>query len=321
MSLTSTLRVLGLLSLATSALGACSEDKAKPIDRGQESDDDETEGEGDGEEDPNASLDAGMTPRMDAALPPGRLPPKDGGALPDGGVVVIPDLPAPDASIKPPDIDVPSILIPPLPNDGEQVAVCYSDLDCNGDDLTCVSSLGPAGAGYCNDDCATDLDCKPIDGVKAVCDILTQQCRLPCSGADAESDECPENMICRNVGTNVLFPVYQCTYPVGAGSKDVDPWAKCLTIHGSGDCEGLTTCRIPTMVTGDPPIGNGYCAPPCLEAKDCTVPEGVTSTAVCDTLGCELDCAGAGVTCPKGMNCIDINDTPALDQFRCRFVD
>lgn len=328
MSWTATLRMLPVLGFTASllALGACSEDKGSATDDGEPADEpndqpnDQRDAAGptpDGGK-PSTSMDAGL--RLDATVVP--TPTEDGGALSDATRPVPPVL-AGDASVEPTvDGGAPPVSLQPLPDNGQKLSTCYGQADCKGDDLTCVGARGVFGAGFCSDDCAQDSDCPAIDGLAASCS-LQGQCRISCAGeANDGEGPCPDNMECQNVvpvGVPAL-PVYECRYPVGAGSKKQKSFDKCDAGHGSGDCEGLLSCHVP-FGFGGAPIGPGYCTQGCESATDCAVPAGVVAVATCELGGCELDCSQPGGSCPAGMNCRDVDAAPIVNEFRCRFVD
>jgi hypothetical protein len=256
-------------------------------------------------------MDAGRS-ALDATL----TPPSHDGSLGADAAPADATLPAELA-----DAGGPAVPLVPLPHDGAPLAVCYADADCKGDDLVCVGSLGVRGAGFCSDDCTEDKHCPAVAGVPASCSF-EGACVLGCAGSDGKGGgSCPPNMVCRDVteGNLLTQAKYQCTYPLGAGSKSVAANAKCELSHGDGDCAGLLVCHVPAGgLVSSPDDGTGYCAPACRQSADCQAPAGSTAAPLCERGACELDCDAIGASCPAGFSCRDVDDVPVLTQKRCR---
>ena len=226
--------------------------------------------------------------------------------------------PAPaDGSVPPAKDDAGAPLVS-LPADGNRLSVCYQAADCNGDDLTCYipDSIGP---GFCTEDCAIDKDCQALEGMAMTCSP-EGQCRVDCTGKGKGDGKCPTHMECRDVSVGIITtPSYRCTYPEGSGSRVSAKYERCDPTHDDGDCMDKLACFVPSgFGTG---TGPGYCAPACTEAKNCEAPAGANAAPACENGHCTLDCSGAGTTCPAGMNCRDIDESPLGETFRCRFIN
>jgi hypothetical protein len=287
----------GIAALLISA--GCGDDKngQGTVDGGDssvEGDGDSTETPSDNPADPNPTDQQAPTKDLDAGQEPipsdGSVPPSNG----DAGALVS------------------------LPADGNRLAVCYEAADCNGDDLTCYipDSIGP---GFCTEDCAADKDCQALEGMAMTCSP-EGQCRVDCTGKGSGDGKCPTHMACRDVAVGLLAaPSYRCTYPEGSGSRASAKYEQCDPMHDDGDCKDKLACFVPSVFgTG---TGPGYCAPACTAVKDCTAPGGTSAAPVCESGHCSFNCKGAGTTCPAGMNCRDIDESPIGETFRCRFIN
>jgi hypothetical protein len=222
-----------------------------------------------------------------------------------------------DGSVPSGDGDASAPLVA-LPADGNRLSVCYEAADCNGDDLTCYlpDSLVP---GFCTDDCNEDKDCPAVEGLAATCSP-DGQCRIDCAGKGKGDGKCPKDMECRDVFDGILGPAsYKCVYPEGSGSRVSAKYERCDPKHEDGDCKDKLACFVPSAFGSG--SGPGYCAPTCKEAKDCSVPGGASAVPACEAEHCTLDCSGAGATCPAGMNCRDVDESPLSEMYRCRFIN
>ncbi len=216
-----------------------------------------------------------------------------------------------------------------LPHDGGRLSACYGD-ECNGDDLLCFANSGTA-PGFCTEDCNQDSDCQPIEGIKAECSP-ERRCQVDCTGSGKGDGKCPKNMECRDLpnpmGVGIVTPIvidalisqWRCVYPVDAGKNTVKLYEQCDRAHGHGDCQGTRKCHAPTAPL-TLPTGPGYCSPECKEVSDCSVPSGTTAVPMCNDGACDFDCSAKGASCPKGMNCRDVDNNLLTETFRCRFID
>jgi len=205
-----------------------------------------------------------------------------------------------------------------IPTDGSWLSICYSNNECNGDDLVCFGD-GGGFPGFCTEDCRRDTDCQPIDGMEAT-GSPQDECRVVCEVV--EDTNCPAGMECRQLGGGNSFA---CAYPLDVGTGAAGQWESCDVSHGDADCESGLVCYLPTW----PPAieGTGFCTEECETVMDCTQPADITissviacgPTAATGTRWCRLDCSVEGSTCPEGMACEDIVPNTQQQVLICRY--
>jgi hypothetical protein len=210
-----------------------------------------------------------------------------------------------------------------LPNDGEQLSICFADTDCNGDDLVCYGESS-SGAGFCTEDCIEDSDCSPIAGFEAICSP-NGECVFECQ--DENDTNCPPGLECTDQGGGV----FRCAYPEGTGSGSKQIWESCDAARAGGECESGLVCYRPSFPVASE--GTGYCALPCNDVSECTEPDDVTAEIECGPQGmgmsryCRLDCSAQDATCPDGMECENVIDMGGggggggMQIMRCRYPE
>jgi hypothetical protein len=183
-----------------------------------------------------------------------------------------------------------------LPEDGNQLAVCETGVDCN-KGFDCYTA-GP-GPGHCTAVCANDGECDGIAGAGYTCSFAGL-CEVACEG-EGDTISCPAHMECTLVGGGG-GGAFRCVYPAGGGVEPGtgEPWSICM---GDMDCNDGMPC------IGDAADGVGTCAEECSMADDCTMPSSGDIAPECVQVGpmqsaCRLGCGGGSGSCPDGMECV-----------------
>jgi hypothetical protein len=184
-----------------------------------------------------------------------------------------------------------------LPMDGEQLAVCTDEQDCD-DGLGCYAEGG--GQDFCTATCSNDDDCQGLGGAEYTCsdDGL---CEVVCAVGDSSS--CPEGMTClQTSGPGPGGLQFRCKYSTAAGSAGgaFDP---CST---GADCEDGLQC------VGAFAAIPGYCTGECEDTDECTEQPssgsieptciGTTPLPASPSM-CLLDCSDDADGCPDDMTC------------------
>lgn len=235
--------------------------------------------------------------------------------------------------------------VTPLPDDGNQLAVCETNIDCN-KGLDCYDP-GDQSKGSCSKVCSTDDDCKGLAGGAYTCLTALGVCAIECAGTD--DARCPAQMTCQNTGlfgglpqvggasdAGETNPNFHCAYPNGAGVQKHPAWDRC-TSGDSLDCDKELVCNgINSTMSGI-----GYCTQGCVTNDDCkAMPSSGAITPTCVPvvgfggprapvdLRCALDCTTNTDGCPTGMTCTPVvgvgqgpMGTPTLTGSRCEYAN
>jgi hypothetical protein len=206
------------------------------------------------------------------------------------------------------DSGMPPTMMPPpnIPMDGNQLAGCDDDRDCNMN-LGCYA---PDNGGFCSRVCEGDEECASLMGAEYHCS-QTGVCAVECANAD-DDDSCPGDLQCVAVGgggdQGGGGDVFRCLYPP-AMDPEVGAFAEC---GGGGGGDG-NNCMDGLNCVGDNGGNPGFCSHACTpQDQDCSdvAPPSGTITASCVPQGpengvCALDCEAMPAGCPTGMECVE----------------
>jgi hypothetical protein len=216
--------------------------------------------------------------------------------------------PVPDGGTTDPEADAgddPMTMPPPdpmLPMDGNQLAVCDNDRDCNMN-LGCYS---PESGGFCTRTCEQEQDCADLPGATYHCG-QSGLCSVECENADDDAS-CPPGLECTQRGDgdgggNGGGDAFRCLYPEAAPEPGGTAFAQC---EGGSCMDGL-------QCLGDNMGQTGFCSHDCTpEDSDCSdvpAPSGtIAATCVPQTPEqgvCALNCEAMPAGCPTGMQCVE----------------
>jgi len=222
----------------------------------------------------------------------GSTPTQDGGTDPeaDGGSDEEPTMPPTD---------------PMLPMDGNQLAVCDDDRDCNMN-LGCYS---PESGGFCTRVCEQEQDCAALPGAIYHCG-QSGLCSVECMNADDDAS-CPPGLECTQRGGGGDGngggggDAFRCLYPEAADPEPAGtPFAQC---QGGGECMDGLQCLGDNM--GQPGFCSHDCTPQDSDCSDVPAPSGtIAPTCVPQTPEqgiCALNCEAMPAGCPAGMQCVE----------------
>ena len=189
----------------------------------------------------------------------------------------------------------------PAPTDGNQLAACDNDRDCNMN----LGCYGGQNGGFCTRECERDQDCASLQGAEYHCGN-SGLCSVECDGPNDDA-ACPGDLECISVGGGQGGGGQQggrCLYP--ADDNDPEPNGPFAECNGGGSCQDGLQC------IGDNQDQSGFCSHNCTpEDQDCSdvpAPSGAL-TASCVPQGpnqgiCALDCKANTAGCPTGMECV-----------------
>jgi hypothetical protein len=190
---------------------------------------------------------------------------------------------------------------PMLPMNGNQLAVCDNDRDCNMN----LGCYGPESGGFCTRACEQEQDCADLPGATYHCG-QSGLCSVECENADDDAS-CPPGLECTQRGGGDgggNGDAFRCLYPEAAPEPEGMAFAQC---EGGGSCMDGLQCL------GDNMGETGFCSHDCTpEDSDCSdvpAPSGtIAATCVPQTPEqgvCALNCEAMPAGCPAGMQCVE----------------
>ena len=195
---------------------------------------------------------------------------------------------------------------PARPMDGNQLATCENDRDCNMN----MGCYGAEAGGFCTRECENDEDCASLQGAAYSCGN-SGLCIVECENADDDAS-CPTGLACVAIGGGGGGgDAFRCLYPE-ADEPSGGAFAECNGGGGGPGPGGGDSCGDGLQCIGDTQMTSGFCSHGCTpEDQDCSdvaAPSG-TLTASCIPQGpeqgvCALDCKATPAGCPTGMECI-----------------
>ncbi|HMI90611.1 MAG TPA: hypothetical protein VK509_04570 [Polyangiales bacterium] len=192
---------------------------------------------------------------------------------------------------------------PMLPMDGNQLAVCDNDRDCNMN----LGCYGAGSGGFCTRACEQEQDCADLPGATYHCGG-SGLCSVVCENADDDAS-CPPGLECTQRGgggdgNGGGGDAFRCLYPEAPAEPEGMPFAQC---EGGGSCMDGLQCLGDNM--GQPGFCSHACTPQNSDCSDVPAPSGtIAATCVPQTPEqgvCALNCEAMPAGCPAGMQCVE----------------